>query len=99
MSLQFIFDSSAYGLGQQSVCSQDYFEFYIGIGNNWRLVRKICPGTAPSSFNVTSTTVRVMFRGSPSQLSNRKIGAKILFQTVERGNFFHCSYAIKNLSK
>ena len=85
MSLQFTFDSSAYGLGKQSICSQDYFEFSIGIGNNWRLVRKICPGAVPSPFNITSTTVRVVFRGSPSQLNNRKIGAKISFQTVERG--------------
>ena len=88
MSLQFTFDSTAYGLGKQSICSQDHFEFYIGVGAEWRLVEKICPGAVPSPFNITSTTVRVVFRGSPSQQDNKKIGANVSFKAVERGKTF-----------
>ena len=94
MSLQFTFDNCTYGLGEQSLCSQDHFEFYIGVGADWRLVEKICPGTVPSPIYITSTTVMVVFRGSSFQLNNRKIGAKVSFQAVEQGNTIFKHYEI-----
>ena len=88
MALQFTFDDSAFGLGGQARCSNDYIDFFLSVGSDERLVRKVCSDDAPSPFNISSSHVRVVFKSSSLRHLIGQVGARVFFQIVEQGK--HC---------
>ena len=86
MVLQFVFNKSAYGFGPQSNCDRDYVNFYNGIDADAELSVKVCSDAAPLPFTVSSTQVKIVFRGSSIQHMEGQVGAKVAFYTIEQGN-------------
>ena len=92
MALQFFFNESAYGFGPQSNCDRDHVNFYNGIDADAELSVKVCSDAVPLPFTVSSTQVKIVFRGSSMQHVEGQVGAKVAFYTIEQGMCNHvCS--------
>ena len=85
MGLQFVFNETAYGFGPQSNCDRDYVNFYNGIDADAELSVKVCSDAIPSPITVSSTQVKIVFRGSSMQHVDGQVGAKVAFYTIEQG--------------
>ena len=83
--LKFVFNESAFGLGDSSNCQRDYIKFYSGTGANAQSVMRICASEVPAPFTVFSTAVRVVFRGSSTPHRPGQVGALVSFFLIEQG--------------
>ena len=85
-AIKFVFNDTAFGFGSHSNCNRDFMRFYSGTGPDAEAVVRVCASEAPMSFTISSSAVRIVFRGSSLPHIEGQVGAMISFFTIEQGN-------------
>lgn len=88
-AIQFTIDRSAYGINGRPPCSNDYIQFFDGIGSNDRSLHKLCRYDNPGAIRTSSAEARVVFSSSVD--SNRpagRVGVRVSYTIVDIGMSF-----------
>ena len=85
-TIQFTFDSSAYGLtgrpGEPCDTEKDYIEFFDGVEDDADSLAQYCSRVVPDPVNTTSHEARVKFHAGPSHPPRRQ-GFRVTYEAVQ----------------
>ena len=84
-AVKFVFNETAFGFGGHSNCNRDYMKFYSGTSSDAVAAVRVCASDVPMPFTVSSSEVRVVFRGSSLPHMEGQVGAMVSFFTIEQG--------------
>ena len=84
--IQFVIDTSAYGINGRHPCTKDYIQFFNGLQQSATSLYKLCKFDNPGPIRTSTSTARVVFAGSVN--SNRpssRVGVRVSYNIVDIG--------------
>lgn len=84
----FSIDPSRFGINGRSPCRNDYLEFFDGATGNGVSLAKVCglagfyPNSRLPAVLTTSSSARIIFRGSADYRSASRIGARVNYYVI-----------------